>query len=702
VLQILNEAGGLVAPLPSELGEDELISLYRLMVETRLSDEKLLNLQRQGRLPAYYQVSGQEAQVGAAVALAPTDWVFTAYRELGVWIARGMPSDAHMGLWKGVPDDTEAWDVQRFHVTRLNATIGTHLPHAVGHGYARRFADRVAGDEIPGPDGVDMVIFGDGATSENDFHAAMNCAGVWKTPTIFLCQNNQVAQSTPIAKQTGAETLADKAIGYGMPGIRVDGMDPLAVYQAVRQARQRALDGNGPTFIEMETYRFAPHSTYDGTPVYRGRDEEAAWRARDPLVRMRAFLESKGLWSQEEQAAIGEEVNANLEATVTRVENRPVVGRDYSPRHLFEKLPKLIVDQLWAEEDDLGLPRSTFSKDDLWNIDAESQVAGATERLDLTQALNRTLDRAFKNDPRLITLGEDVGLEGGVFRVTEGMQQTFGQDRILDTPLSETGIVGTAVGMAMAGLRPIAEIEFAGFVYPTFDQIVGHVARIRWRYRSEMTCPMVIRLPIGTAIDSLEFHCDSPEAYFVHAPGLTVVYPSGPYDAAGLLAAAIESNDPVLFFEPINLYRGLTEEVPVVDYTIPIGRARVRRHGDDVTLVTYGSMVHRCDAAAELLAAEGISSEVIDLRTLYPWDQDTVLSSIEKTGRLVTVHEANLTNGFGAEVLATVVEKAAYHLESPPVRVGHLDNFWGPTQLEPHSAISPERIASAARRAMKG
>jgi len=694
VLQILDESGELVGPIPSELGDDELVALYRLLVETRLSDEKLLNLQRQGRLPAYYQVSGQEAQVGAAFALEDNDWVFTAYRELGVWIARGMPSDAHMGLWKGVADDDEAWNVHEHRVTRLNATIGTHLPHAVGHGYAQRIDGRTGE--------VDMVIFGDGATSENDFHAAMNCAGVWKTPTIFLCQNNQVAQSTPLAKQTGASALVDKAIGYGMPGVQVDGMDPLAVYQAVREARQRALDGEGPTFIEMLTYRFAPHSTYDGTPVYRDRDEEAAWRERDPLIRVRAFLEAKGLWSTAEQDAMSENVSAELEATVDRIEKRPAVGRDYSPRHLFEKLPKKIVEQLWTEEDDLGVPRSVFSDDELWHIGSDAPVSGETESLDLTEALNRTLVRAFEADDRLVTLGEDVGLEGGVFRVTEGMQETFGESRVLDTPLSETGIVGTAVGMAMAGLRPIAEIEFAGFVYPTFDQIVGHVARIRWRYRGAMTCPMVIRLPIGTAIDSLEFHCDSPEAYFVHAPGLAVVYPSGPYDAAGLLASAIQSNDPVMFFEPINLYRGLKEDIPVEDYTIPIGRARVRREGDDLTIVTYGSMVHQCDRAAELLAEAGVSAEVIDLRTLYPWDEETVLASVGKTGRLMTVHEANLTNGLGAEVLATVVEKAAYHLETPPVRVGHLDNFWGPTQLEPHSAISPERLAAAAQRAMKG
>jgi len=692
VRQILDQHGELVDVAP-DLGDDGLIDVYRKLLTTRIVDEKLLNLQRQGRMAAYYQVSGQEAHVGAALALRDTDWIFTAYRELGFWIARGMDLRSAVGFWLGIPDDDKIWDVKGFRITRLNATIGTHLPHAVGFGYANRFRD---------DDSVSMVVFGDGATSESDFHAAMNFAGVWKTPTIFLCQNNQVAQSTTLDKQTAAETLAKKADAYGFPGVRVDGMDPLAMYAATSEAVARAAAGDGPTLIEMNTYRYAPHSTYDGTPVYRTDQEEADWRAKDPIIRMRTFLEHKGLWAAEQEEQIEADLSAELEDVINELESRPGVPRDYSPRHLFDRIPPMLLDQLHREQDDLGEPRTEVPADEIWQVGPEPQPQGDTKRVDLTEALNLALTSGFERDDTLVALGEDVGLEGGVFRITEGMYERFGEDRVVDTPLCETGIVGTAVGMAMAGLRPVAEMEFAGFVYPAFDQVVGHVGRIRWRYRGHLTAPVIVRLPVGTNIGAYEFHTDSPESYFIHAPGLIVVYPSGPYDAKGLMETALQSPDPVIFLEPIVLYRGLKEDVPVDDYSIPFGRAAVRTEGTDVTVVTWGPPVHEAVKAAEQLAADGVSAEVIDLRTLYPWDVDAVMASVEKTGRLVVVHEDHQSGGFGAEIAATVAERGAYFLETPPVRVAHMDVFWGPTQLEPYSVINAERISAGVRRAMRG
>lgn len=690
--QILDAQGELVDVAP-DLDDDQLVDMFRKILTTRMADAKLLNLQRQGRMPAYYQVSGQEAHVGAALALRPTDWIFTAYRELGLWIARDMDMLSAVGFWLGIPDDDDIWDVEKYRVTRLNATIGTHLPHAVGFGYAHR---------MQGDDTVSMVVFGDGATSESDFHAAMNFAGVWKTPTIFLCQNNQVAQSTTLDKQTAAETLAQKADAYGMPGIRVDGMDPLAMYQVTSEAVARAAAGDGPTLIEMHTYRYAPHSTYDGTPVYRTDEEEADWRTKDPIIRMRTFLENKGLWAAEQEEQMETEFSAVLEAAVDQLEARPGVSRDYSPRHLFDRMPRMLLDQLHREQDDLGESRTELPADEIWEVGPEPTPSGETTRVDLTEALNMALTSGFERDDSLIVLGEDVGLEGGVFRITEGMHDTFGSDRVIDTPLCETGIVGTAVGMAMAGMRPVAEMEFAGFAYPAFDQIIGHVGRIRWRYRGHMTTPIVVRLPVGTGIGAYEFHTDSPESYFVHSPGLVVVYPSNPYDAKGLMETALNSPDPVIFMEPIVLYRGLKDDVPVEDYSIPFGRAAIRREGSDVTIVTWGPPVHQAVTAAEQLAADGVSAEVIDLRTLYPWDVDAVLASVEKTGRLVVVHEDHQTGGFGAEIAATVAERGAYFLETPPVRVAHMDVFWGPTQLEPYSAITADRISAGVRRAMRG
>ena len=690
--QILDPKGQLVDALPA-FDDAELIDVYTKLLSTRMVDEKLLNLQRQGRMPAYYQCSGQEAHIGAALALRPHDWIFTAYRELGLWIARGLGLKAAAGFWLGIPDDDDVWDVNEFNITRLNATIGTHLPHAVGFGYAER---------LKGNDTVSMVVFGDGATSESDFHAAMNFAGVWKTPTIFLCQNNQVAQSTTVDKQTAAETLAQKADAYGFPGVRVDGMDPFAMYEATLTARQRAERGEGPTLIEMVTWRYAPHSTYDGTPVYRTDEQEAHWRTLDPITRTRTFLEHKGLWAVDQEEAMRAELSEGIEAAIAELEARPGVGRDYSPRHLFDRIPPVLVDQLHREQDDLGEPRTEIPASEIWEVGPEPAPAGPTQRMDLTEALNRALTAGFEADPTLVALGEDVALEGGVFRVTEGMLDRFGDGRIIDTPLCETGIVGTSVGMAMAGLRPVAEMEFAGFVYPAFDQVIGHVGRIRWRYRGELTAPVVVRLPVGTGIEAYEFHTDSPETYFAHAPGLVVVYPSNPYDAKGLMASALQSPDPVMFLEPIALYRGLYDEVPVDHYEIPIGRAATRRDGTDVTIVTWGPPVHAAVEAGEMLAAEGVSAEIIDLRSIYPWDHDAVLTSVEKTGRLVVAHETHLTGGFGAEIVSTVTEQGAYFLETPPVRVGHMDVFWGPTRLEQQSVISSERIAAGARRAMRG
>jgi len=692
VRQILDPQGQLVDALP-DLDDGELVELYRTLLSTRMVDEKLLNLQRQGRMPAYYQCSGQEAHVGAALALRPDDWIFTAYRELGLWIARGLDLTAATGFWLGIPDDDEIWDVERYRITRLNATIGTHLPHAVGFGYAER---------LKGNDTVAMVVFGDGATSESDFHAAMNFAGVWSTPTIFLCQNNQVAQSTTLDKQTAAETLAQKAEAYGFPGVRVDGMDPFAMYAATLEARERAARGEGPTLIEMVTWRYAPHSTYDGTPVYRTPQEEAHWRTLDPILRTRTFLEHKGLWALEQEETMRAELSEGIEAAIAALEARPGVGRDYSPRHLFDRIPPVLVDQLHREQDDLGEPRTPIPAEEIWEVGPEPVPTGPTERMDLTEALNRALVDGFAADESLVVLGEDVALEGGVFRVTEGMLDRFGPDRVIDTPLCETGIVGTSVGMAMAGLRPVAEMEFAGFVYPAFDQVIGHVGRIRWRYRGVLDAPVVVRLPVGTNTEAYEFHTDSPETYFAHAPGLVVVYPSNPFDAKGLMASALRSPDPVMVFEPIALYRGLRGEVPVEHYEIPIGRAAVRRDGTDVTVVTWGPPVHAAMEAAEVLAAEGVSAEVIDLRTIYPWDREAVLTSVEKTGRLVVAHETHLTGGFGAEIVATVTEQGAYFLDTPPVRVGHMDVFWGPTRLEPQSVISADRVAAGIRRAMRG
>ena len=687
MLRILDEQGKLVGPDPG-IGDERLLDLYRAMLTAREFDERVLHLQRTGRVPAYYQSSGQEASAAAAFTLQPSDWIVTAYREQPIRLARGIPVDQELACFFNAVDAT--WDPVEYRVTPLNATIGSHLPHAAGLAY---------GSRLQGHDDVAMVVFGDGATSEGDFHAGMNFAGVWQAPAVFFCQNNQYAQSTPFAKQTAAPTVAEKAAAYGFEGVRVDGMDVLAVYQALQAAVAKARSGGGPTLVEAVMYRYSAHSTYDGTPVYRTREEEAEWLKKDPLIRMKAYLESKGLledsFETEVRSAIAQQVADGIEA----LERTGLPSRDVLFRHVYADVPAHLEEQLHDAQRVAGEPQTTITN--AHETAATRNTDGATEKMTLVDALRSAIDHRLEHDPLTVVLGEDVGVEGGVFRVTSGLYEKFGAERIIDTPLSEQGIVGSAVGMAIAGLRPVAELEFAGLGYTAFDQIVFHAARYRWRTRGKIGMPMVIRMPGGGGHEGYEGHSDNPEDYFVHAPGLQVVYPSNPADAKGLMAAALESDDPVVFFEPVMLYFVKDEGVPVEHFTIPLGKARIARPGSDVTVVAYGNAVNIALRAASALESDGISAEIVDLRSLKPWDREAVLRSVAKTGRLVVAHEAPVIGGFGAEIVSTVAEQAGYLLETPPIRVGHPDMVWGQAKLEAFSKLPPEAIADAARRVME-
>ena len=691
MIQVLDPQGQVVGAIP-DLADDQLIELFRQLIRTRTFDERALQLQRTGRLPSYYPCAGQEAHVAIPMALEDRDWIFIAYREQGVRLSRGVPVVNELAVWRGMPFAT--WEPQEFNIAPLNVTIGTHLPHATGYGYGARLLKR---------DDVALAIFGDGAVSESDFHAGLNFAGVWNTPTVFFCQNNFYAQSTPVAEQTAAKTLAQKATAYGFEGIRVDGMDVLAVYQATKEAVDKARAGGGPTLIEALCYRYAPHSTYDGKPVYRTREEEEEWRERDPLIRIRKFLESRKLLSNGFEDAVKEEMQQAVNAAIDDLEATALPSRERIFRSVYARLPKQFAEQLAHEQTVAGEPVTELASEEYLTPGEEIIPTGETKPMTLTEALNAALVHGMEHRSNMVILGEDVGREGGIFRVTDGLYERFGKERVLDTPLCETGIVGTAVGMAIAGVKPVCEIEFAGFVYPTFDQIIYHVARFPWRSGRKITMPLVIRMASGGGHEGLEGHSESPEAFFMHAPGgLIVLYPSNPIDAKGLMAAALESEDPVIFFEPVAKYFVRQEGVPTDHYTIPIGKARLVREGNDLTIITYGNAVYVVQDAAVSLTEMGVSAEVIDLRTLRPWDEETVLASVSKTGRLIVVHEAPITGGPGAEIIARVSEKAADLLETPPVRVGHADLPWGPSKLEPYSMLDPKRVVEAARTVMAG
>ncbi|HXV71050.1 MAG TPA: pyruvate dehydrogenase (acetyl-transferring) E1 component subunit alpha [Acidimicrobiia bacterium] len=687
-LRIIDAQGELVGDDPG-LDPELYQTMYRNMVLSRTLDRRMLALQRQGRLGTYAMLEGQEAvQIGSALALDTNDFVFPSYREHGVQVTRGLPMEVLLAYWKGLPN--AAWDIEKYRTGIVTVPIASQLPHAVGYSYMTK---------LRGEDTVTVTYFGDGATSEVDFHSGMNFAGVWNTPTVFVCANNLYAISVPYEKQTASETIAQKAAAYGFDGIRVDGMDPIAMYLATREAVERARDGRGPTLIEALTYRYGPHATADDPSLYRSDAEVQEWKDRDAIERLRRFLESRGEWDERVGEKVAMEITDSVDAAVASLEAEPMPERDDAVRHGFARIPPHVVEQLHAMQRAHGEPETDFAEDEIWQVGHDAEIEGPTRSMTMAEAINAALDEAMAGSDDVIVLGEDVGRAGGVFRVTEHLQERYGEDRVIDTPLNESGIVGTAIGMALAGARPVAEIQFDGFVYPAFDQIVSHLGRFRFRTRGLSSTPVIVRFPNGAGIGAHEHHCDSPEAYFVHAPGLVVVCPSTAFDAKGLMAAAIAGDDPVIFLEPKVLYRAGRNDVPTDHFTLPIGRARIRREGTDLTLVTYGGMVPVSLKAAE---QSDHSIEVIDLRTLFPWDRDTVLGSVARTGRLLLVQEPQGSAGVAADVAAVVSEQAMYDLAAPIVRVTGFDIPWPQFAIEKHALVDVARVKAGIGKAMAG
>jgi 2-oxoisovalerate dehydrogenase E1 component beta subunit len=517
-------------------------------------------------------------------------------------------------------------------------------------------------------------MFGDGATSKGDVYEAMNFAGVHKLPVVFVATNNQWAISVPLRLQTGCETLAQKAIAAGFAGEQIDGCDVVAVRAAAEEALTAARDGKGPRFIEAVTYRLGDHTTSDDASRYRSADEVQAHWKKEPITRLRTHLVGQKMWTKADEEQLAAECHERIEAAVERY-------LTMEPRR-----PETIFDHLYAD-----LPRPM-------PCNAGNSRERTMPEVTLVEAVNLALARAMEDDPGVLVLGEDVGVDGGVFRATVGLQKRFGSERVLDTPLAELLISGLCVGMAVRGLKPVGEIQFMGFLYPCLDQLVNHASRMRNRTQGRLTCPMVLRTPHGAGIRAPEHHSESTEAMLAHIPGLRVVMPSSPERAYGLLLAAIRNPDPVVFLEPTRLYRAAKGEVEDNGEALPLDLAFVLREGRDITLISWGATLKETMAAADALSAEGIAAEVIDLATLKPYDEDTLLGSVAKTGRCVIVHEAARTGGFGAEIAALIAERGLSFLLAPVTRVTGYDTVVPMARLEQHYMSSVERIVTAARK----
>jgi len=621
----------------------DLKALYRALRLPRAIEEKMLRLIRQNRLAKWFSGYGQEAvAVGCTWALDARDVILPTHRNLGVWTTRGVPLRPLFcqlmgkagGYTKG-RDRTFHFGLPERRIVGMISHMAAMLPVACGIGQAA---------QLRGEPYTALTFCGDGATREGDFHEALNLAAVWKQPVIFVVENNGYGLSTPTQVAIAVDDIAQAAVGYGMPGEVVDGNDVLAVIEAVQRAAGRARRGEGPTLLEMKTFRMRGHEEASGTK-YVPEELMAAWGQKDPLDRFERMLLEDGVMTPEEVDTVRQALEAEVEEAAEYALAQPAV----------ESTPD-------AERADLFAP--AFS--------GHVAPAGPASEKRFIDAVSDGLRQAMEQDERVLLMGQDVAAYGGVFKVSQGFVEAFGPARVRNTPIIESGAVGAAMGLALEGFKPVVEIQYADFIACGFNQIVNNLATTHYRWGAPLG--VTVRAPFGGHIGAGPFHSQSIEAWFCHVPGLKVVVPATPHDAKGLLMTAIEEPNPVMFFEHKYLYRSIRGAVPDAPYHVPLGAARVAREGTDVTIVTYGLGVHWALEEAEIQDREhGVSVEVIDLRTLVPWDRETVLRSLAKTSRVVVLYEAAYTGGFGAEVAARIAEEGFALLDAPPVRVASED-----------------------------
>ncbi|MCH9045821.1 MAG: dehydrogenase E1 component subunit alpha/beta [SAR324 cluster bacterium] len=586
---------------------------------------------------------GEEAiAAGACINLRPDDYIGSYHRGHGHCIAKGADLKRMMaelmgrvtGYCRGLGGSMHIADME-LNILGANGIVAAAMPLGTGAALAVK---------MRGTDQVVVAFFGDGAANQGIFHESINLAAVWKLPIVFLCENNQYALNTYFRDTTAVERVSIRAEAYGIPGVTVDGNDVLEVHGAMKEAVARARGGEGPSLIEALTWRWGQHSMRANLVDPRSMEDKEHWMDRDPLKKLEQRLLGNGKTMAPRIEAIRKEIDAELDAAISFAKESAepseeiLVGSVYAPHIAHE------------EPTDTGERELTF-----------------------VDALNEAMHQEMEADPTVFVLGEDVAVTGGIFQTTKGLLDRFGAGRVLDTPISEATFCGAGIGAAIAGMRPIVEVQIFDFVTLMMDMIVNQAAKFRFMLGGGPTVPVVIRGPQGGGIRLAAQHSQSLEAWFAHVPGLVVIAASTPFDAKGLLISAIRDDNPVIFLEHKMLYLGATGGVPEAPYAIPIGKADVKRQGRDVTVVATQVMVSRALAAATQLEREGISVEVIDPRTVRPLDEETILGSVGKTHRLIIAHEAWKTGGVGAEVAALVTEKAFDELDAPITRVAAMD-----------------------------
>jgi 2-oxoisovalerate dehydrogenase E1 component len=640
-----------------DLSNEQLVHLYHQLLWPRMIEEKMLVLLRQGKISKWFSGIGQEAiAVGATQAMQEDEWIMPLHRNLGVFTSRNMPLHKLFKQWQGSQDGYSKGRERSFHfgntahhICGMISHLGPQLAIADGVALAYKLAHSSKGDPLK----VSLAFTGDGGTSEGDFHEALNVAAVWDLPVIFIIENNGYGLSTPVNEQYRCISLVDRAKGYGMEGVQIDGNNILTVYDTIKGIRDYCIKNQKPYLVECMTFRMRGHEEASGTK-YVPQDLFRLWEQKDPIKNYEQFLITSGVLNETSVADIRNEYKEKIEAELSVGFNSPAVVANTENE----------VRDVYAE--------ARSRKSEVRVIDNSAITSDiryqASERR-LIDAISEGLRQSMQQHPNLILMGQDIAEYGGAFKITEGFVSDFGNERVRNTPLCESAIIGAALGLSLEGYKSMMEMQFADFVTVGFNQIINNLAKIHYRWGQQ--ADVVIRMPTGGGVGAGPFHSQSNEAWFTKTPGLKVVYPSTPIDAKGLLIAAINDPNPVMYFEHKALYRSVNGPVPEAYYEIEIGKARHVREGDEVSIITYGSGVHW----AEEYAAEHpeIAIDILDLRTLQPLDYTAIRNAVQRTGRVLLLHEDTLIGGIGGEIAAWIGEHCFELLDAPVMRCASLD-----------------------------
>jgi len=635
------------------LTNEELIKFYRSLLWPRMIEEKMLVLLRQGKISKWFSGIGQEAiAVGATLALQQDEWIMPLHRNLGVFTTRNMPLHKLFMQWQGAKEGYSKGRERSFHF----GNAAHHICGMISHlGPQLAIADGVAlAHKLRNENKVSVAFTGEGGTSEGDFHEALNVAAVWDLPVIFIIENNGYGLSTPVNEQYRCISLVDKTKGYGMEGVMIDGNNILSVYDTIKGVREYCIKNQKPYLIECMTFRMRGHEEASGTK-YVPPELFKIWELKDPIKNYEQYLVTLGVLKESGVEEIKNEFKNKIEQELAVGFNTSVIVPDTE-----EELEDVY-------QSSIGNRQSAVKVIDNSRPFHNSQLT--THDLRLIDAISEGLKQSMQQHPDLILMGQDIAEYGGAFKITEGFVQEFGKARVRNTPLCESAIVGAALGLSLEGFKSMMEMQFADFVTVGFNQIINNLAKIHYRWGQN--ADVVIRMPTGGGVGAGPFHSQSNEAWFTKVPGLKVVYPSTPIDAKGLLIAAINDPNPVMYFEHKALYRSVSGPVPEDYYEIEIGKARHVREGDEVSIITYGAGVHW----AEDYAAEHpeISIDILDLRTLAPLDYLSIREAVQRTGRVLILHEDTLIGGIGGEIAAWIAENCFAILDAPVMRCASLD-----------------------------